>query len=84
MNKIFHNRRLTVLHTCLGFWIGRGFKYAKVINIWQDSEYASSSEYPTFTHGFIENGLSYSSSSQYNRSGIYKTREYVKVTQDSV
>ena len=48
--------------------------------ILQGSEYVSSFEYISVTHGLS----SYSSSSQYARVGIYKGCEYVKVTQGSV
>ena len=61
------------------FWI----KFS-IIYIWQGSEYAWSSEYGSVTQGSIENCLSYSSGSQYARAWIYKSYEYVKVTQGSV
>ena len=55
-----------------------------MIDIWQGSEYASSSDYVSVTQGSVENDPSYSSGSQYARAWIYKVCEYVKVTQGSV
>ena len=93
LNKIFHDRCLTVLWICLWFWICQGFKYARlhmilkefsVIDIWQGLEYASSSEYASVTQGSIGNGPSYSSGSQFARAWIRIRCENVKVTQSSV
>ena len=55
-----------------------------IIDIWQGSEYASSSEYAGVIKDSIENGLSYSSDSQCARAWIFLGCEYVKVTQGSV
>ena len=55
-----------------------------IIDIWECSEYAFSSEYATDTQGSVENDPSYSSDSQYARAWIYIGYEYVKVTQGSV
>ena len=67
-NKIFHDRCLTVFWICIGFWICQGsicwcytsfwIKFS-IIDIWQDSEYASSFEYASVTQGFVENVPSY-------------------------
>ena len=65
LNKLLHDRCLTVLWICLGFWIWQGFKYARVMNeiskidIWHGSEYASNSDYGSFTQGSVENAPSY-------------------------
>ena len=54
-----------------------------IIDILEGSGYVSSSEYASFTQGYVENGLPYSSSSQHARDCIYIGYEYVKVTQGS-
>ena len=52
LNKIFCDRCLAVFWICFWFWICHGSKYAgatfSIIDIWQDSEYASSSENTQF------------------------------------
>ena len=49
------------------------------------SEYASNSKYANvIIQGSSENGLSYSSGSQYGRARIHKGCEFVKVRQGSV
>ena len=63
LNKIFWDRCLVIFWICLGFWIRWGYtnlwiKFS-IINIWQGSEYSSSSENASVTQGFIENSPSY-------------------------
>ena len=55
-----------------------------VIDVWEGSEYASSSDYASVTRVSVENGWPYSSRSQYARAWIYIGYEYVKVTYGSV
>ena len=63
LNKLFRDRCLAIFWICLGFWICWGhtrlwIKFS-IINIWQGSEYASSSENISITHGSVENSPSY-------------------------
>ena len=51
-----------------------------IIDIWQGSECVQSSEYACVIQGSLENGLSYSSDSQYTKA--YYTRAYYLNIQD--
>ena len=92
LNKIFCDRYLAVLWICLGFWICHGSKIKfSIINNWEGSEYASSSENNSVTQGSVEKSPSYMFGrflsiplgSQSARAWIYKGREYAKVTHGS-
>ena len=52
-----------------------------IIDIWQGSECASSSEYISVTQDSAENSLPYSLGSQYARVRMCKGCEFAKVTQ---
>ena len=88
LNKIFHDRCLTVSWICLGYWICQGYTWFwikfSIKYIWLGSEYASSSEYASVTQDSVENGPSCCSGSQYVRAWIYKGCEYFRFTQGSV
>ena len=74
LNKILHNRYLTLL------WI----KFF-IIDISEGSEYASIYEYASVTQFFVEHGPSYFSGFQYASSWIYIIGyEYVRVKKGSV
>ena len=98
LNKLFHDRCLTVLWICLGFWICQGFRYARVMNeisqnrywtwfwiylqFWLWQFYTGFCRKRSIVH--VWQSFEYSSGSQSARSWICIGCEYCKVTQGSV
>ena len=98
LNKLFHDRCLTVLWICLGFWICQGFKYARVMNeisqnryltwfwicleFWLWQFYTGFCRKRSIVH--VWQSFEYCSGSQCARSWICIGCEYCKVTHGSL